>query len=124
MKKQILVDNETLDFLRKTFDCTRMAVWSALNFERNSEKAIKMRYLALQRGGKLVGAKIDPETSFDSDGVMTQTFGNRVKLISNNGQVTVWIDGKVTEEQFCKEIPEFVALQDRVRDIATKLYAQ
>ena len=83
-----------------------------------------MRYLALQRGGKLVGAKIDPETSFDSDGVMTQTFGNRVKMISNNGQVTVWVDGKVTEEKFCKEIPEFVALQDRVRDIATKLYAQ
>ena len=115
MKKQILVDNETLDFLRKTFDCTRMAVWYALNFERNSEKAIKMRYLALQRGGKLVGAKIDPET---------QTFGNRVKMISSNGQVTVWVDGKVTEEKFCKEIPEFVALQDRVRDIATKLYAQ
>ena len=124
MKKQILVDNETMDFLLKTFGCTRMAVWYALNFERNSEKAIKMRYLALQRGGKLVGAKMEPETSFGSDGVMTQTFGTRIKLTANKGQVTVWVDGKVTEEQFCKEIPDFVALQDRVREIATKLYAR
>lgn len=124
MRKQILVDQDTVEFLCKTFGCTRMAVWYALNYERNSEKAIKIRYLALQRGGKLIGTKMEPETSFDSDGVMTQTFGTRIKLTSYNGLVTVWIDGKVAEERFCTEIPEFVALQDRVRNIATKLYAR
>lgn len=122
MKKQIVVERNTLDFLRKTFNCSRMAIWEALHFESNSDFAKKIRHLAKQHGGELVGAKIEPETSFDTEsGVMTQTFGNRVMLTSNKGQVTVWVDGKVTEEQFCKEIPEFVALQDRVRDIAESL---
>lgn len=53
MKKQILTDNETKTFLMKAFRCSRQQVWRALNFERNSETARRIRVLALQRGGKL-----------------------------------------------------------------------
>lgn len=122
MKKQIIVDRETVEFLCKAFNCTRMAVWYALNFERNSDTAVKIRHLALQRGGKLSGAEIEPETSFDADGTMTQTFGSRVRLVSLNGNVSVWVDGKVVEKTFCKEISEFVVVQNRVKATATKLY--
>ncbi len=122
MKKQIVVERNTLDFLRKTFNCSRMAIWEALHFESNSDFAKKIRHLAKQHGGELVGAKIEPETSFDTvSGVMTQTFGDRVKLTADQGHVTVYIDGCANEHALCESIPEFVELQNRVRSIAESL---
>ena len=80
MKKQIVVDLKTSAFLRDAFGCTRQAVWNALTFESNSDQAKKIRHLAIQKGGELVGASVEPETSHESDGTMTQAFGKRVKL--------------------------------------------
>ena len=121
MKKQIVVDLDTSSFLRKAFGCTRQAVWKALTFESNSEQARKIRHLALQRGGELAGARIEPETSYEADGTMVQTFGNRVKLIVLKGMVTVYVDGKPVEKTMCREIPDFVNVQNRVKHIASEL---
>ena len=49
-----MTDNETKAFIRKSFGCTRQAVWQALNFKRDSDLARKIRRLALMRGGKLL----------------------------------------------------------------------
>lgn len=121
MKKQIVVDNETLLFLRKSLGCSRNAVWEALHFETNSELAKRIRHLAKQKGGELVGASIEPETSYEADGTMTQTFGNRVKLVALKGMVTVYVDGKAIEKTMCREIPDFVKIQNRVKRIASEL---
>lgn len=121
MKKQIVVDSETLVFLREAFGCSRNAVWEALHFETNSELSKRIRHLAKQRGGELVGAGIEPETSYSADGTMTQRFGGRVKLTALRGMVTVWVDGKAIERTMCREIADFVKVQNRVKRIATDL---
>ncbi len=121
MKKQIVVDSATLAFLRETFSCTRMAVWKALHYESNSDNAKKIRHLAKQRGGEVVGANIEPETSYEADGTMTQTFGKRVRLIVSRGAVTVYLDGTAIERTVCREIADFVKIQNRVKRMATEL---
>ena len=121
MKKQIVVDLKTSAFLRDAFGCTRQAVWNALTFESNSDQAKKIRHLAIKKGGELVGASVEPETSHESDGTMTQAFGKRVKLTALRGMVTVYVDGTAVERTMCKEIPEFVRLQNRVKRIASEL---
>ncbi len=96
MKKQILTDLETKNFLMKAFKCSRMAVWRALNFDRDTEQARRIRVLALKRGGKLTeGYMPDCETSYETaEKTMTQKFGKRVKLVADrkSGEVTVWVD--------------------------------
>ena len=52
---------------------------------------------------------------------MTQAFGKRVKLTALRGMVTVYVDGTAVERTMCKEIPEFVRLQNRVKRIASEL---
>ncbi len=121
MKNRIKVEPDVINDLAKVFKCTPTAVWYALSFQRNSDQAKKIRHLAMQKGGVLIGPKVEPETSYDADGTMTQTFGDRVKLTAFRGMVTVYVDGKATERTMCKEIPEFVKLQNRVKRIASEL---
>ena len=55
MKKHIVVDNEIRKFLMKAFGCTRMSVWRALSYDSDTDTARRIRKLALQKGGQLVG---------------------------------------------------------------------
>lgn len=126
MKKQIFTDNETKNFLMKTFGCSRMAVWRALNFERDTEQARKIRTLALKRGGKLTEGYIpDCETTHETSvNVMTQRFGTRVKIMAdrNSGEVTVWIDGEKYGESYRNmSVPEYMQLQNEVEQMAKAL---
>lgn len=125
MKKQILTDNETKTFLMKAFGCTRQQVWRALNFERNSDKARRIRQLALQRGGKLTEGYIpECETTHETaERTMTQRFGRRVKIIAdfNNGEVTVWVDGKKRDTYHDLTVPQFMQLQNEVELLAQAL---
>ncbi len=125
MKKQILTDNETKAFLIKTFGCTRQAVWQALNFERNSELARKIRTLALKRGGKLTEGYIpDCETSFnESEGTMDVTFGERVKIIvhRDTDAVEVLVDGDVKDSYEKLSVFDFTQLQHEVEQMAATI---
>ncbi len=126
MKKQILTDNETKNFLMKVFKCSRMAVWRALNFERDTDQARRIRTLALQRGGKLTEGYIpDCETSYETaDKTMTQRFGKRVKIIADRktGEVTVWVDGEKYGESYRDlSIPDYMQLQNEIEQMAKAL---
>lgn len=104
MKKQILTDLETKDFLIRTFKCSRMAVWRALNFRRDTDQARRIRMLALQRGGRLTEGYIpDCETTHETaERTMTQHFSRRVKIVADRktGEVTVYVDGKRHGESY------------------------
>lgn len=125
MKKQIYTDLETKIFLAKAFKCSRQAVWLALTFQRNSETARRMRVLALKRGGTLVGATMpEIETTHEEvERTMTQTLGERVKLVADktNGEVTVYVDGKKHSSCFPDGIPGLMQLQQEVTLLAAAL---
>ena len=125
MKKQILTDNETKTFLMKAFGCTRQQVWRALNFERNSEKAQRIRILALKRGGKLTEGYVPQcETVHNTaDCTMEQTFGPRVKIVADrkSNEVKVFVDGVEKERYNISSIPEFMQLQNEVEQMAAAL---
>ncbi len=125
MKKQILTDNETKTFLMKAFGCSRQQVWRALNFERNSDKAQRIRMLALKRGGKLTEGYIPQcETTHNTaDRTMEQTFGPRVKIVAdrNNGKVSVIVDGVEKDNYSNLSVPDFMQLQYEVEQMAAAL---
>lgn len=125
MKKQILTDNETKTFLMKAFGCSRQQVWRALNFERNSDKAQRIRMLALKRGGKLTEGYIPQcETTHNTaDRTMEQTFGPRVKIVAdrNNGVVSVIVDGVEKDNYSNLSVPDFMQLQYEVEQMAASL---
>ncbi len=125
MKKQILTDREEKSYLRKLFGCTNVMIWKALTFESDSDLARKIRKAAMIRGGQLSGATI-PEcetTHQTSEKTMTQTFGNRVKIVvnMNDGSVIVFVDGKEERRAHHLSIPDFMNLQREVSLIAATL---
>lgn len=124
MKKQIVIDEDCRGFLIKAFKCSRMAVWRAMNFVNDSDMSRRMRRLALQRGGELVGDKVEPETSFEEvEHTMTQHFGERVKLVCCRitNIVTVYVDGKVERKVEGLNIPQLMELQKEVSLLAASL---
>lgn len=125
MKKQILTDNETKAFLMKAFGCTRQQVWRALNFERDSDLARRIRLLALKRGGKLTEGYIPKceTTHVTADRTMEQTFGPRVKIVANykTDEVKVLVDGIEKDKYNISSIPEFMQLQNAVEQMAAAL---
>lgn len=125
MKKQILTDKETKHFLMEAFGCTQQAVWQALTFQRNSEKAQRIRKLALERGGKLVGVNV-PEcetTHEEAEKTMTMTFGQRVKIVADrkDGTISVLVDGKLKDSYRDMTVPDFMRLQHEVERMAAAL---
>lgn len=125
MKKQILTDNETKTFLMKAFGCSRQQVWRALNFERNSEKAQRIRILALKRGGKLTEGYVSQcETTHNTaERTMEQSFGSRVKIVADykTAEVKVLVDGIEKDKYNISSIPEFMQLQHEVEQMAAAL---
>lgn len=125
MKKQILTDNETKTFLMKAFGCSRQQVWRALNFERNSEKAQRIRILALKRGGKLTEGYVSQcETTHNTaERTMEQSFGSRVKIVADykTDEVKVLVDGIEKDRYNISSIPEFMQLQHEVEQMAAAL---
>lgn len=126
MKKQIVIDTDCRDFLMDVFGCSRMAVWRAMTFESDSDKSRRLRHLALQRGGELVGAELEEgdTTHEEVEKTMTQHFGKRVKLVYHKptGDITVYVDGKI-ERTACgvKAVPAFVEFQKDIQLLAASL---
>lgn len=51
----ILIDTPTRKKIRALFGCSHVAVWKALTFRSDSETSRKIRTVALESGGQLVG---------------------------------------------------------------------
>jgi hypothetical protein len=125
MEKQIYLSNAGKEHLCEVFGCTRVMVWYALTFKRDSELARKIRYTALsQLGGVPSWKPEEVETTHEETArTMTLHFGQRVQLVYDleDGSSHVLVDG---EEQRCEEsldIPAFMALTDEVERMAMSL---
>ena len=125
MKKEIVIDGEVRQFLMKVFGCSRMTLWRALNYESDGDTARRIRKLALQKGGQLVGDYVpDCDTTHEEvEETMTQRFSSRVKLVLHKptNEVTVYVDGKVDRNTTTASIPEFMNLQKEVELMAASL---
>ena len=125
MEKKIFVDEKAKGHLRKVFKCTNVKVWKALNFKSDSELARKIRFTALtQLNGTPNWKQADVETTHEeAEQTMTQTFGERVKLVVDrkDGSVSVFVDGVVTRREQDMNIPAFVELQSEVELMAMSL---
>lgn len=125
MKKKIFVEEAAKAHLRRVFKCTNVMVWKALAFKSESELARKIRYVALKEMGGVPNWKpADVETTHEeSEHTMTQTFGERVKLVVSrkDASVVVYVDGKESRREICETIPAFMALQDEVQCMAMSL---
>lgn len=123
MDKQIVVNNEGRQFLMNTFGCTRMMVWKALTFKSDSDKARKIRHLALLRGGELVGVSEGETTYEEVEGTMTQRFGSRVKLVYTRAtnMYAIYVDGIMERNGEAGDIVSFVNVQQEAELLAASL---
>ena len=125
MEKKIYVSEKNKAHLRKVFGCSTMMVWKALNFKSDSELARKIRYTALtQLNGTPNWKQADMETAHEEiEQTMTQTFGERVKLVFDrkDGSTRVFVDGVETRKELNLNIPAFMGLQREVELMAMSL---
>lgn len=125
MAKKIFVEEKAKAYLRQVFKCSNVMVWKALSFESDSKLARKIRFVALKELGGVPNWKpVDMETTHEEvEKTMTQTFGDRVKLVASkrDTSVLVYVDGKVKRRETCESIPAFIALQNEVQCMAMSL---
>ena len=100
-------------------------VWKALNFKSDSELARKIRFTAMtQLNGTPNWKQAEVETTHEeAEQTMTQTFGERVKLVFDrkDGSVSVFVDGVETRREQDMNIPAFMELQSEVKLMAMSL---
>lgn len=125
MEKKIYVSDKAKTQLCKIFSCSKMMVWLALNFKRESDLARKIRYTALTQFGGVPSWKPEEmETTHEEvERTMTQRYGERVKLVydRNDGSTSILVDGKVTRKEQDLSIPAFMKLQSEVELMAISL---
>lgn len=125
MEKQIYVSKKGKAHLCEVFNCTTVMVWKALNFKSDSELARKIRFTALtQLNGTPNWKQADVETTHEeAEQTMTQTFGERVKLVVDrkDGSVSVFVDDVETRRELDMNIPAFMELQNEVELMAMNL---
>ena len=125
MEKQIYVSKKGKAHLCEVFNCTTVMVWKALNFKSDSELARKIRFTALtQLNGTPNWKQADVETTHEeAEQTMTQTFGERVKLVVDckDGSVSVFVDDVETRRELDMNIPAFMELQNEVELMAMSL---
>lgn len=125
MDKKIYVSEKNKAYLRKVFGCSTMMVWKALNFKSDSELARKIRFTALtQLNGTPNWKQADVETTHEeTEQTMTQTFGERVKIVVDrkDGSVSVFVDGVETHREQDMNILAFMELQSEVKLMAMSL---
>lgn len=125
MTKRIYVEERAKAHLRRVFKCSNVMVWKALTFESDSKLARKIRFVALKELGGVASWKpVEMETSHEeAEKTMTQTFGDRVKLVASkeSPSVSVYVDGKERKRETVKDIPAFIALQKEAQCMAMSL---
>ncbi len=122
---ELLNKQEDYGFLMKATGCTYATIRNALTFKQNSDLSIRIRNMAMQRGGKLIGEKaIVVDTSFATgENTMEQNFGTRVKLVADftTGKIGVYIDKELKSVHQPTTIEEFMRLQESVREAAERI---
>ena len=125
MDKKIYVSKRDAAHLRKVFGCSKVMVWKALNFKSDSDLAQKIRYTALMQLNGIPNWKQEGvETTHEEiEQTMTQTFGERVKLVFDrkDGSTHVLIDGKEARVEHDLDVPGFMVLQNEVEMMAMSL---
>ena len=125
MDKKIYVSKRDAAHLRKVFGCSKVMVWKALNFKSDSDLAQKIRYTALmQLNGTPNWKQEGVETTHEEiEQTMTQTFGERVKLVFDrkDSSTHVLIDGKETRVEHDLDVPGFMVQQNEVEMMAMSL---
>ena len=123
MAKKIFLEDGAKARLRQMFGCTNVMVWKALTFESSSKLARKIRYVALNELGGVPNWKVAEMETDQALGTMTQTFGDRVKLVAHweDQTVQVLVDGEVTRSEQPESIAAFMALQKEVQCMAMSL---
>lgn len=125
MTKRIYVEESAKAHLRKVFGVSNVMVWKALTFESDSKLARKIRYVALKELGGVPSWKpVEMETTHEEAAkTMTQTFGERVKLVASKTEpgVVVYLDGKEVRRERVDSIPAFIALQKEAQCMAMSL---
>ncbi|MBP3829835.1 MAG: hypothetical protein ILA06_05980 [Bacteroidaceae bacterium] len=118
IKKRIYVAPENLSKLRKVFGISNVSLWKALTYNTNSALAEKIRFTALkQYGGVSTAWTPECETTHEEvERTMTQTWGDRVKLVTykDTGDVVVYIDGRKDKEVKNISYHDFLELQQEV----------
>lgn len=113
--KRIIIGQREREQVREAFGVTDKTISLALNFRQNNDLAMKIRTLALQKGGVLA----DPDemtTIFESDGNMVQTWGDRYRLVvdRSSGDVRVFVDGVVKHHYRDMSIVDLMKEQRRI----------
>ena len=92
--RRILVSQEVNQSLQQVFGCTKEMVSRALNYRRDTELAKRIRALALQKGGILIGS--DGKQVKDGGSYWLLTYGERVAIIidKSTGGVTLLRDNE------------------------------
>ncbi len=125
MAKRIYVEERAKAHLRRVFKCSNVMVWKALTFESDSKLARRIRYVALKELGGVASWKpAEMETTHEeAEKTMTQTFGDRVKLVASKAEpeVLVYVDGKVARREKCESIASLMSLQNEVQCMAMSL---
>ncbi len=120
-----MADKETKHFLMKAFGVTQQTVWRALKFKKDTDQARRIRALALQKGGKLVGMKMPEWETIheEAEHTMTLTYGERVRLVCNKetGCVSVYIDGRLEGTRKEMTVRELMQLQEEAERTACAL---
>ena len=114
-EKRIYLSESGMAKLRRTFKVSQVTVWKALTYKTESALAEKIRYVALtQLGG--TPSRWFPECETTHEEVartMTQTWGDRVKLVAHKdtGDVILYVDGKKEKEFKDISYHDFLSLQ-------------
>lgn len=110
------MDREKRQEVRGIFGVSERMMSHALNYTRDTDLARKIRAVALQKGGRVVGDELHMETTFGSNGDMVQTWGGRVKLIAEraSGKVRVYVDGDLDREYDNLTVSELMKEQHRI----------
>lgn len=87
IKKHIMVDNETRAFIVEAFGCSKVAVWKALTFRSDSDLCKRIRTLALQRGGLLIGVNEVREGLTASGGEQPAEVGESGSIGGQSGSI-------------------------------------
>ena len=111
--KRIVVSKDTVRLLAQVFEVTNMTVYRALNYSVNNERATRIRKLALDKGGYVLGGE-ELETIFPTTGIMVQTYGDRLRIVMDMeaDTVIVFLNGEeVSRHKGGMTVPEYMRLQ-------------
>lgn len=100
--KRITVTKEVNEKIRRTFNVSGRTVYNALTFDEKfgfSDKAKRIRLMALQNGGIMMAELPIGEMIHDSDDYMRQYFANDVMLEASKktSEVTIYYKGQTVD---------------------------